>query len=340
MLGWMDGEWGKASPLNSVTKLSAIMNKSKGRIHYAKWVILTVKDRILCGQSSLQDGWSESLLTGASDKSGKGIIDFYMYKYDLKTYLLGPLMEMHPFQSEAKEVLRTIFADHHAYRAKVRPVVETPPGGAEPDLSFMANWRKSTELLAALVESFVFESRDDGLLKVSMKARKTPSEFFTGAYDSAKEKLDAVLAAICTETTEQSKQADSEVQAASARALSCDADEKVDLVTAELQAKGLGEEDIKAYRLKAERAVKAYTKLVSIKGLSETQVKDLISDSVPGKASAAALLYDSKLVGETRTAPHIRVPPFSEAHALLCIGGSHRAAPRLAMWVLGTWCCS
>ena len=69
------------------------------------------------------------MLTGASDKSGKGIIDFYMYKYDLKTYLLGPLMEMHPFQSEAKEVLRTIFADHHAYRAKVRPVAETPPGG-------------------------------------------------------------------------------------------------------------------------------------------------------------------------------------------------------------------
>ena len=75
MLEWMDGEWGKASPLNSVTKLAAIMNKSKGKLHYAKWIILTVKDRILSGQSGLQDGWSEALLTGMSDKSGKGIAD-------------------------------------------------------------------------------------------------------------------------------------------------------------------------------------------------------------------------------------------------------------------------
>ena len=80
----MDGEWGKSSPLNSVTKLAAILNKSKGRIHYSRWVVLMVQDRILSGQSSLQDGWAGDLLTGERDTSNKGIIDLYMYTYDMK----------------------------------------------------------------------------------------------------------------------------------------------------------------------------------------------------------------------------------------------------------------
>ena len=67
---------------------------------------------------------------------------------------------------------------------------------------------------------------------------------------------------------------------------------------------------------------KACIKLVSINGLSEAQVKDIISDSVPGKVAATTLLYDSKLLGEPRPAPHIRMPPFSEQRATTCMGGS------------------
>ena len=319
----MDGEWGKSSPLNSVTKLSAIHNKTKGRVNYSAWVVMMVRDRILSGQSSLQDGWSEALLTGERDRSNKGIIDLYMYKYDMKFYLLGPLLEMHAFQSEAKDMLRAIFKDHRTYREKMRPLPEE-----EADLSFMASWRKSTERLATMVEHFVFEARDDGLLKVAMKARKTPGDFFM-AYDSAKEKMDAVLAEIAKETAEQARQPDTEAQTAEARGMGLAADIAVDPITADLQARGLEEEDVKAYRLKATRAVKSYIKLVSIAGLSEAQVKEIISDSVPGKAAATTLLYDSKLAGEPRTAPHIRLPPFSEQHGTVCVGAftSSRSSP-------------
>ena len=80
----MDGEWGKSSPLNSVTKLSAILSKTKGRVHYSAWVMMMLRDRILSGQSSLQDGWYEALLTGDRDNSNKGFVDLYMYKYDMK----------------------------------------------------------------------------------------------------------------------------------------------------------------------------------------------------------------------------------------------------------------
>ena len=109
-----------------------------------------MRDRILSGQSSLQDGWYAALLTGERDTSNKGIIDLYMYKYDMKCYLLGPLLEMHAFQSDAKDTLRDLFRDHITYRQTMRPLAE-----AEPDLSFMASWRKSTERLASMVEHFV-----------------------------------------------------------------------------------------------------------------------------------------------------------------------------------------
>ena len=65
MLTWMDGTWGKESPLNSVTKLSAIVTKAKGHLDYARWIVACVKDRIFSKQSSLGDGWSEELLTGS-----------------------------------------------------------------------------------------------------------------------------------------------------------------------------------------------------------------------------------------------------------------------------------
>ena len=96
MLTWMDGTWGKESPLNTVGKLSAIATKTKGQLEYARWIVACVKDRILSKQSSLNDGWSEELLTGSRDKSSKGIIDLCMYKLDMKTYLLGGFLESHP----------------------------------------------------------------------------------------------------------------------------------------------------------------------------------------------------------------------------------------------------
>ena len=103
--------------------------------------------------------------------------------------------------------------------------------------------------------------------------------------------------------------------------MSLDANGAVDPVTAELRAQGSAEENIKAYRLKAARAAQAYIKLAGISGLSEARVQDIISDSVPGKAATTTLRYARKLLGEARTVPHIRAPPFSEQHATMCVGG-------------------
>lgn len=78
-LTWMDSEWGKASPLNSVTKLAAVMMKSKGKLEQARWVINCIKDRIQSKQVSIHDGFSVEQLTGDRDKSHKGLIDLFIF---------------------------------------------------------------------------------------------------------------------------------------------------------------------------------------------------------------------------------------------------------------------
>lgn len=349
LLLWMDATWQKNNPLNSVKKLAAIMTKTKGNEEYAEWVIACIADRICSRQSSLQDGWSMELLTGERDKSNKGIIDLCMFKLEVCKYLLGPILETHAFQSEAKETVRMVFKSHASFRQLYKPLAETmvdggdqelgavastpagseaaaPPGSvaetlspSEPDLSFMAAWRTSTEKLCDLVELYGFTSKEDGLLKVAMKARKTAADFFTG-YDAPKEKIAEVLKAIADETTMATPvQPARGAVAAEAGETSTVADNPDDMVQVELRAHGLDESHIAAWKQKAERKAKAFVKLVSIKSMSEQDVQSIISESAPGKAMATTLLYDPKLVGESRTAPHIRQPPFQESHCLLCV---------------------
>ena len=110
-----------------------------------------------------------------------------------------------PFQTEAKVDLRAIFQSHESYRSLFKPVAVTPLEPDSPrwiaavDLGFMGSWRKSTERLCELVEELCFMNKHDGLLKVAMKARKTPTEYFT-SYEGSKEKIDDGLKEVSDET--------------------------------------------------------------------------------------------------------------------------------------------
>ena len=53
--------------------------------------------------------------------------------------------------------------------------------------------------------------------------------------------------------------------------------------------------------------------------MSETQLKDAISNSAAGKAPAAALFYDPKQVGESKTSPHVRMTAFNEVHCQMLV---------------------
>ena len=321
-LAWMDSKWGKAAPLNSVTKLSSVMTKTKGNEEQARWVINCVRDRCESKQANVDDGWSVDSLTGGKDKSGKGLIDLFLYKREIMQYILGPFAESNPVQSEAKPILRQVFANHAVYRQKLKPMIasEGDGGGVEaqtPDLSFMSCFRKSSEKLRELIERLVFTNKDDGLLKIAMKARKTPADLFT-TYETMKEKMDDIIADLALETA--APKADAEMaNAAQGGLLAKTAPPEVpaDTVDAVMVAKGAGEEDIAHFKAAVERRVKAFVKLINAHELSEDQLRVLMAETSPCKMGSCTFLYDPKLVGEARTAPHIRLPPFHEEHALL-----------------------
>ena len=63
LLARMDEEWGKDNPLNSVTKLSNLLSKTKTP-ETAAWFLEVLHDRIRAKQSTLHDGWSVDVLTG------------------------------------------------------------------------------------------------------------------------------------------------------------------------------------------------------------------------------------------------------------------------------------
>ena len=63
LLARMDEEWGKDNPLNSVTKLSNLLSKTKTP-ETAAWFLEALHDRIRAKQSTLHDGWSVEVLTG------------------------------------------------------------------------------------------------------------------------------------------------------------------------------------------------------------------------------------------------------------------------------------
>ena len=82
-----------------------------------------------------------------------------------------------------------------------------------------------------------------------------------------------------------------------------------DLLTA-----NVADEDVQdKWYMQAARRLRSYVTLTNGEGLSETQLADAIRGAQAGscKGSVGCLL-DRKLFGETRTTPHLRVPPFNE----------------------------
>ena len=166
-------------------------------------------------------------------------------------------------------------------------------------------------------------SKRDGLLKIAMKSRKTPVEFFT-CYDNNKERMDEILkevaddsAAVVTKSETKTTDKDTAV----AKSTLDESTDALDIVQAELLAAGANPDDRAKFRLQAERRVKVFVHFVSINDMSEHQVKDIIASSAVGKCTSLTLLYDPKLVGESRTALHTHMPPFQEEYALTAVGG-------------------
>eukprot|EP00971_Amphidinium_carterae_P013056 257390-Amphidinium_carterae.1 len=63
-----------------------------------------------------------------------------------------------------------------------------------------------------------------------------------------------------------------------------------------MMAAGASEADMEKYKTQAKRIVLAFCQFVSGENVSETQLKDAISNSTAGKAPATGMFYEPKQV--------------------------------------------
>ena len=238
----------------------------------------------------------------------------------MKQHMLGPLLECNPFPTEAKEQLRKIFESHKVYRQQYRPWENV-----DVDLTFTGSWTPSVRRFADLVERVVYGKDMDVQIKLALKQRKTATDMFLQG-GLLKEEWDQILEELSKETAVgatgpggSGPGTDSTAAPESTASVAADAADAQNQIQQELLAAGASESDVERYKMQAKRLVLAYVQLVSGENMSETQLKDAISNFAAGKAPAAALLYDPKQVGESKTSPHVRMTAFNEVHCQLVV---------------------
>ena len=158
----------------------------------------------------------------------------------------------------------------------------------------------------------------DGLQKVAVKGRKSPSEFL--AFETCQEKMEKILSEL-TQGADDAAEGEGEdvgkpAGGAGAVPLEDDLQEVVgaEQVMKQLESHGLDDMLQEKYSTMASRHVDRFVKLLSHEDFeSESELAALLkaTSAVTG-SGRAGLLFDPKLGGESRTSPHVRCAPFSE----------------------------
>lgn len=132
----MDAKYGQSNPLNSITKLYTIAVKTKTDMR-VEWALNTIKDMWASG-TMVGETLSLRSLQGTSTSGGKGIIDLFNSKMDLKDHLVSEFIDTYNlWPTNVRHTMRTVLASHANYRSTC--------GYDGADLTFRAAWPSSAE---------------------------------------------------------------------------------------------------------------------------------------------------------------------------------------------------
>ena len=175
----------------------------------------------------------------------------------------------------------------------------------------------------------MYRTRLDSTIKTAVKSRKTVAEFFE-TYEIPQEKLEEILTVLKKEIKDMEPLGGVDPGAAASSVavgggpgtvetspLDCSASQ---FILDSFVAAGMAPDDEDATRLLESVRIKVASNVtfISQEGLSEDGLKQVIMDSHACKVASSytALVVDSKLTGESRTAPHVRVPPLPDDYLL------------------------
>jgi hypothetical protein len=311
----LDSEFGLQSPLNSVYKLQALIDRAKTQ-PAIEFVLSSLMDSLKMGTIETGD---------FSVKKLKGhIVDLHLLKYRFHTHFLTMFMDTHPFPLAVKEKVRSIFVDH----ATVRKSLTNYPSGQPIELAWQAALPQSAVFFIQLIESVVYNDVHDLSLKTGAKYNKSTTDILE--HEKLKEEIDLVLAMLQKEAEagiapSGGQQAiiggavgsagpPTSGESGSPRAAHVGTDAAALKVQEKVAA--LTEDDRKHWHQAAERLVRQYTRVVVMPQSDKLLVQEIQSSDI-GKAGGdmtglVLIHYDVKLSAEPVTAPRLRIAPFQD----------------------------
>jgi hypothetical protein len=113
------------------------------------------------------------------------------YKFDAKTYLLGPYLDGLDIKPDHKQKIREVLASVKACRMNVTPY------SGNIDLTWQVGWPESSKLVLTFIEDVVYTTSFDARYKDAKRSGLEVVDFLN--YTSCQERLDEIKAAIAAE---------------------------------------------------------------------------------------------------------------------------------------------
>ncbi|CAE7212943.1 unnamed protein product [Symbiodinium sp. CCMP2456] len=298
---WMEGEYGKSNPLNSIYSLEAIISSTKTRED-----ILWVLDMITHGLKFLGMTPAEfSSRNLGNKKGGKGVVHLFLFKKMLLEYLNTWLVS-HGFGEEQRAMLSQLLTPE-SYRKCCGAA------GMKVDTQWMGLKAGSTRLLIQFVKNAVYSQSMDQYLKQAIKNTMDPKDVIQ-AVQTLKDALDELQACFQKESGPQAPGKKNEIEKAESQVM----DKSFTVPLAELvtpeQEKLDVDGQLSQWQEYLEEVFGQWVSFIlndsSSTTLAESMKEMAIVQASQQKDGQKVLIYDCKTAGEASSHPNTRQPPF------------------------------
>lgn len=330
-----DARFGHNSPFDSILKMTVMVQKS-GSLAAIKWVFQSIAD--LTRSGAIVGSISKAQLGVGSSGGGQiHLVHMLTMKLTLRDSILDSFLDRLQVTTGFKASMRKAFASHGTYRETCGFPDPKFAEAPEVDLSFQADFNKGEMLLWSLSEQLIFSTDFDSCLKQAIKARKSADEILD--YGQIGEQMSHIhlelenartIAAARVATAATPDRDGTVGQDGQSDAAQPAGGPDGQAVQQEAAAHQETMAAIKAKWIKyAGTIVRQHVKFV-VEPKQQSLMTSLLQgckavDVVPEKGSYVLIVYDTKVAGENKYRPHLRMPPFREDHLVKLVGGVLRA---------------
>ena len=309
---WFEHTYGQLSPLDSVYKMHRIAKKAKPAD--VPWVFACMKDKLESKAMGPRD-FPERILTGSAEGGGRGLVDLFALKSDMRSFLLNSEGQRLGIDGAALAEMNRCFADFQVYREQVTPI---NGDASSMDRSYQSGWARSTVRCMGFVEEVVFGESYDGYLKTGCRAGKSPTDILE--YPSLKQQVESIASMIEKEqATKLAAQSPTKATGSDGEAEgNATADGQGDVPAG--GSSGADRPSTSEAEREITRLVHSYCKIV-VEPDSQSELKRLLQSSAVGKMLGMQhkhyilIVFDVKFCGEADTKPHARIPPWPQSRA-------------------------